>query len=344
MDMTGSSSQNGNGPSANNRKLGLYKTELCRSWEEKGSCRYGSKCQFAHGEEEIRKVARHPKYKTEICRTFWVSGACPYGKRCCFIHTELPVPGIIQGSDGVPPPQVSNGRPRSLSTNSDPNETSVSLLTRIQRKSEATAHTSVALPVEAAQSPSRLFNSRPPTGSLRVDTSALNSVAKQNKSAYPTFTSNGLLLRASEQTSIKSPVPLTAGPDLGRSNNTRLDIMGFNQRLRSVAQNPDIFPSFDGPEVKGDLTAPSSPTGSNQRSSYRISSTDYRSNMYNAPHSQHVRSGSAGNWVSFNQSRHVATPSYPLPSDGSGETTSNVPWSTSELAVGSSRLDDKSWV
>lgn len=59
---------NGNGPSANNRKLGLYKTELCRSWEEKGSCRYGNKCQFAHGEEELRKVPRHPKYKTEICR------------------------------------------------------------------------------------------------------------------------------------------------------------------------------------------------------------------------------------------------------------------------------------
>jgi len=52
---------NGNGPSANNRKLGLYKTELCRSWEEKGTCRYGPKCQFAHGEEEIRKVSRHPK-------------------------------------------------------------------------------------------------------------------------------------------------------------------------------------------------------------------------------------------------------------------------------------------
>lgn len=53
--------QNGGGPSANNRKLGLYKTELCRSWEEKGSCRYGAKCQFAHGEDELRNVARHPK-------------------------------------------------------------------------------------------------------------------------------------------------------------------------------------------------------------------------------------------------------------------------------------------
>lgn len=50
-----------NGPSANNRKLGLYKTELCRSWEEKGTCRYGAKCQFAHSEVEVRKVSRHPK-------------------------------------------------------------------------------------------------------------------------------------------------------------------------------------------------------------------------------------------------------------------------------------------
>ena len=59
----------GNGPSANNRKLGLYKTELCRSWEEKGSCRYGSKCQFAHGEEELRKVQRHPKVMTSLLTT-----------------------------------------------------------------------------------------------------------------------------------------------------------------------------------------------------------------------------------------------------------------------------------
>lgn len=60
---TGSSS---GGPSATNRKLGLYKTELCRSWEEKGSCRYGTKCQFAHGEEELRKVQRHPKVRSPV--------------------------------------------------------------------------------------------------------------------------------------------------------------------------------------------------------------------------------------------------------------------------------------
>ncbi|GAA5984141.1 hypothetical protein JCM11641_000326 [Rhodosporidiobolus odoratus] len=76
------------GPSPNNRKLNLYKTELCRSWEEKGSCRYGVKCQFAHGIQELREVARHPKFKSEVCRTFWQQGSCPYGKRCCFIHAS----------------------------------------------------------------------------------------------------------------------------------------------------------------------------------------------------------------------------------------------------------------
>lgn len=59
-------STNGQGPSSNNRKLGLYKTELCRSWEEKGTCRYGTKCQFAHGEDELRKVARHPKVSSHV--------------------------------------------------------------------------------------------------------------------------------------------------------------------------------------------------------------------------------------------------------------------------------------
>jgi len=70
------------------KKATLYKTEMCRNWEEKGSCRYGSKCQFAHSAGELRKVQHHPKYKTEICKTFWQNGTCPYGKRCCFIHND----------------------------------------------------------------------------------------------------------------------------------------------------------------------------------------------------------------------------------------------------------------
>ncbi|CAH1389265.1 unnamed protein product [Nezara viridula] len=64
----------------------MYKTELCRPYEESGTCKYGEKCQFAHGGHELRCLVRHPKYKTELCRTFHSVGFCPYGPRCHFIH------------------------------------------------------------------------------------------------------------------------------------------------------------------------------------------------------------------------------------------------------------------
>ncbi|XP_008852182.1 mRNA decay activator protein ZFP36 [Nannospalax galili] len=63
-----------------------YKTELCRTFSESGRCRYGAKCQFAHGLGELRQANRHPKYKTELCRKFYLQGRCPYGSRCHFIH------------------------------------------------------------------------------------------------------------------------------------------------------------------------------------------------------------------------------------------------------------------
>ncbi|KAL7400297.1 hypothetical protein ABVT39_009903 [Epinephelus coioides] len=65
-----------------------YKTELCRSFTESGLCKYGGKCQFAHGTDELRDLNRHPKYKTEPCRTFHTIGFCPYGIRCHFVHNN----------------------------------------------------------------------------------------------------------------------------------------------------------------------------------------------------------------------------------------------------------------
>ena len=70
------------------KKPRYYKTGICISFEEQGSCRYGSKCQFAHSEFELRKSVYQSKYRTEICKTFWQNGTCPYGKRCCFIHID----------------------------------------------------------------------------------------------------------------------------------------------------------------------------------------------------------------------------------------------------------------
>lgn len=108
-----------------------YKTELCRPFMENGKCKYGDKCQFAHGEHEIRNLQRHPKYKTELCRTYHTIGICPYGPRCHFIHNPverktystsprqrrdrtgerpqlLPFPSMPLGSTGdlTPPPSV----------------------------------------------------------------------------------------------------------------------------------------------------------------------------------------------------------------------------------------------
>ncbi|CAL8350727.1 unnamed protein product [Lota lota] len=65
-----------------------YKTELCRSFAESSVCKYGNKCQFAHGLDELRDLNRHPKYKTEPCRTFHTIGFCPYGIRCHFVHNN----------------------------------------------------------------------------------------------------------------------------------------------------------------------------------------------------------------------------------------------------------------
>lgn len=91
-----------------------YKTELCRSFNESGFCKYGGKCQFAHGAEELRDLNRHPKYKTEPCRTFHTIGFCPYGVRCHFVHNgeeEKPFSrssSFSSSSSAVQPPPLSS--------------------------------------------------------------------------------------------------------------------------------------------------------------------------------------------------------------------------------------------
>ncbi|KAF9242152.1 hypothetical protein BU15DRAFT_87043 [Melanogaster broomeanus] len=259
---------NGSRPNANNHKLGPYETEQCGSWEEKGTCRYGAKCQFVHGEDELRIVSRHPKYKTDICRTFWVSasGTCPYGKRCCFIHTELPVSGVAPGAAG-PPSSVNGNRKRS---NSDPNECSIS--------------------------------------------------GSNTKSAFPTFATNALMLLNQEQSSMKSPIALTAGPDLGR-HNPRLDIVRYNQPRRPT---PSARHSFNRTDVDLNFTTPLTPSAANQASSFTMALKRHAPTHNAFPRSNHVRSGSAGNWGNVTRSSNLtAAPSYPQ----SSEARTDAPWS-----------------
>ncbi|XXG90110.1 hypothetical protein AAC387_Pa12g1950 [Persea americana] len=69
----------------------LYKTEICNSWVDTGFCRYGSKCQYAHGKEELRP-SRLRKFKPELCKSFVLTGTCAFGPKCRYSHPEAARP------------------------------------------------------------------------------------------------------------------------------------------------------------------------------------------------------------------------------------------------------------
>lgn len=63
---------------------------MCKNWIEVGSCRYGNKCQFAHGDFELndKVLPANAKYKSKMCNTFFETLYCPYGSRCLFKHDD----------------------------------------------------------------------------------------------------------------------------------------------------------------------------------------------------------------------------------------------------------------
>ena len=64
-----------------------YKTELCKYYEINGYCKFGEKCVYAHGKENLRlKVTNTSSYRTKKCNQFFEKGYCPYGSRCQFAH------------------------------------------------------------------------------------------------------------------------------------------------------------------------------------------------------------------------------------------------------------------
>ncbi len=73
-----------------------FKTEMCKNWIEAGRCRYGAKCQFAHGYHEIvGKIPQNQRYKSKLCSTFQTEHFCPYGKRCLFRHEDRPLNQVV---------------------------------------------------------------------------------------------------------------------------------------------------------------------------------------------------------------------------------------------------------
>ncbi|WOH14108.1 hypothetical protein DCAR_0933624 [Daucus carota subsp. sativus] len=82
-------SMSDSGGSSSSAGKGFYKMEMCRTWEDFGSCRYGAKCQFAHGKEELRPIrfSNKSKLEAQICKSY-TSGSCSYGSKCRFIHQQ----------------------------------------------------------------------------------------------------------------------------------------------------------------------------------------------------------------------------------------------------------------
>ena len=66
-----------------------YKTELCKTFEEKKMCPYGNSCRFAHGKSDLLSAEEeNPKFRVKICNSFNNDGICMYGQRCHFKHEK----------------------------------------------------------------------------------------------------------------------------------------------------------------------------------------------------------------------------------------------------------------
>ena len=83
-----------------------YKTALCKKFALQQSCPYGDKCQFAHGEQELRSFNGQPQnmmytmgignknqnnmlnYKIVKCKNWEQDKTCKYGVHCSFAHGD----------------------------------------------------------------------------------------------------------------------------------------------------------------------------------------------------------------------------------------------------------------
>jgi hypothetical protein len=271
-----------------------------------------------------RELTRHGQ-------TFWVSGSCPYGKRCCFIHTDVPAGGMPPGADGTPPPLlVNHSRSHSGSTASDSAEGS-SLLQRIsaQRAQGVVAAASqAATPVDKPATPTSAGFGRP---GLRLDTVSLGGVsalAKENKSAYPSFPQGPNPLKphpAPEPSSALSPLPMTAHPDFGGRRGAglaHLDVGAASQARmgKAKAASPNNRHSFNGTDLGLDFSGVNVGPGSLATPVQTSGGTFTRS-------SGHMRSGSAGNWAALSRSSRLASSPYsPIPS---ADVNTTSPWTAS---------------
>lgn len=218
-----------------------YKTELCRPFEENGSCKYGDKCQFAHGEHELRNLSRHPKYKTELCRTFHTIGFCPYGPRCHFIHNaeesrKSPPPSPVLAASGARPTTTSLGSTGDPSPPSSLSESPTSLNTFSFRDSVDDA---------------AVFSPSPPASTAAIP--AHNAFSFSHDFATlvsPTNTqiNNNIFSNNTLNNSNNNKRLLTATMSLDRYNNNRNTLTSLDELdiYDNLIRYPDLGPKSSG--------------------------------------------------------------------------------------------------
>ncbi|XP_058731379.1 uncharacterized protein LOC131603135 isoform X2 [Vicia villosa] len=88
-----SSSSRGSSSSSSSNKS-LFKTEICRAWEETGNCRFNSKCQFAHIREELHPGRFPMNIKSEMGKISIRPGPSIYSPNTCIVqeHQEVAEP------------------------------------------------------------------------------------------------------------------------------------------------------------------------------------------------------------------------------------------------------------
>ena len=82
-----------------------YKTQLCKHFNTPQGCSYGDKCQFAHGQQELRHIEGNGNmipqnlymnnktkdalnYKIVKCKNWEKDKTCKYGAHCTFAHGD----------------------------------------------------------------------------------------------------------------------------------------------------------------------------------------------------------------------------------------------------------------
>lgn len=222
--------QSDEGDRRNSQGSSRYKTELCRPFEESGTCKYGDKCQFAHGVHELRQLSRHPKYKTELCRTFHTIGFCPYGPRCHFIHNAEEKRAPPPNSPRSPPPlSPLNGPPSPpltdplspLSTSLTPPSPSPLSFYNDESPLPSPIDSPLPLPMSSSPSVNNVFKFPSPTQehSPVISTTAVGS---------PRFTPSISLKTVEEERDDLPPTPPEAFDAFGRRRLPVFNTLGYN--------------------------------------------------------------------------------------------------------------------